>query len=137
MKEKTTSLKKMVFSTTILQLILDKIQSTDPLCKSCKSAIYECLLQENFYWMRHSKIYKLFKIINLKLYFKKLWIEVMDTHAWTSENNHYISPQINAQTKVLHFFLYPNKIKHLHLDYHFTIFTWNNVYLYISTNMYK
>jgi hypothetical protein len=37
--------------------------------------------------------------------------------------------------KFLHFFLYPNKIKRLHLDYHFTIFTWNNVcvciYIYI------
>lgn len=39
----------MVFSTTMMQLIPDKIQSIDPLRKSCKSATYECLLQEIFY----------------------------------------------------------------------------------------
>jgi hypothetical protein len=33
--------------------------------------------------------------------------------------------------------LYPYKIKHLHLNYHFTIFTRNNIYIYTLTNMYK
>jgi len=139
MKQKTTSFKKWFLAQPYFSWYLTNF-----------SPLIHCAKAENLLHMnvRYKKIFtewdtaefvheRRYKIINLKLYFKKLWIKVMNTHAWTSENNTYLSPQINAQTKVSHFFLCPNKIKHLHLDYHFTIFTWNNVYLYILTNMYK